>query len=123
MQKRSVDRSAGPLRWLGAALTGLLQTPTTPAQINPGLSLWLDEKRGSRQFLQTDPIGYEDQVNPYAYVANDPVNHTDPTGMYELPQWLANLFAAGAPPPSAQQVQQGGGDCGAIGRWHSTGAA
>ena len=49
MQKRSADRSAGPLRWLGAALTGLLPTPTTPAQINPGLSLWLDEKRGSRQ--------------------------------------------------------------------------
>ena len=48
MQKRSPDRSAGPLRWLGAALTGLLPTPTTPAQINPGLSLWLDEKRGSR---------------------------------------------------------------------------
>ncbi|MGA0545715.1 hypothetical protein ACO2Q1_10605, partial [Brevundimonas sp. VNH65] len=43
-------RSAGQLRWLGAALTGLLPTPTTPVQINPGLSLWLDEKRGSRQF-------------------------------------------------------------------------
>jgi transposase InsO family protein len=32
-----------------AAQTGLLPTPPTPAQINPGLSLWLDEKRGSRQ--------------------------------------------------------------------------
>ncbi|MBP6014637.1 MAG: toxin C-terminal domain-containing protein [Alphaproteobacteria bacterium] len=32
------------------------------------------------RFLQPDPVGYDDQMNVYAYVGDDPLNVLDPTG-------------------------------------------
>lgn len=32
------------------------------------------------RFLSADPIGYGDGLNMYAYVGNDPLNFTDPSG-------------------------------------------
>ena len=36
------------------------------------------------RFLQIDPVGYKDQMNPYAYVGNDPMDGSDPTGRFVL---------------------------------------
>src|SRR5262249_40931137 len=47
------------------------------------------------RFLQTDPVGYKDGLNLYAYVGNDPLSRADPTGQLTIPALALPVIIVG----------------------------
>ena len=54
---------------------------------------------GLGRFVQTDPVGYAQGMNLYAYVGLDPVNATDPGGMIACPEDRPNCESPVLPLP------------------------
>jgi len=46
------------------------------------------------RYINRDPIGYGDGLNPYLYVHNNPGNYIDPHGLFTWREW-AGIFAGG----------------------------
>ena len=59
------------------------------------------------RFLQTDPVGYKDDVDLYTYVGDDPTDKADPTGKLSEEQWTT--IAEEAAERGAVEEAAGGG--------------
>lgn len=85
---QAYDPYGQPSAWSGSRYAFTGQVMIGEAQLYHYKARAYDPALG--RFLQTDPAGYQSDVNAYAYVANDPVNGLDPNG-------LATCNGAGCP--------------------------
>jgi len=81
-----------PQTWAGSRFRYTGQIAIPEAQLYHYRARAYDPMMG--RFLQTDPIGYGDGPNIYAYVHGDPVNGTDPSG-HSLTTTMPELVVTG----------------------------
>jgi RHS repeat-associated protein len=100
------------------------QNSSSASDVGPGVASYLYRYTGQRldphtglydykareyspglgRFLQPDPVGYKDDLNLYAYVKDDPIDHTDPTGKWLWP-WEKPITVVGGTPAGNKAVQ------------------
>lgn len=67
-------------------------------------------------FLEPDPQGYEDSVNPYAAMGNNPVGRRDPSGRRFMPWLMGRLAGIGARTSSRVALREAAVEAGSAGR-------
>jgi RHS repeat-associated protein len=76
------DGTAQPLRFMGRELDA-------SARLYNVRNRWYDPELG--RFISEDPIGIDGGLNTYSYVANDPMNGRDPSGLNPYQQGCCTL--------------------------------
>jgi RHS repeat-associated protein len=60
------------------------------------------------RFMQTDPVGYEGGINIYEYAEDDPVDHSDPSGLAFGFDDLAGVVIGGIIGAGVSTIENGG---------------
>jgi RHS repeat-associated protein len=72
---------------------------------------------GLGRFISEDPVGLEGGINPLAYVGNDPVNYSDPTGLCSQRKPFGGKIGMKHPDGSVSPLVEGYATCEQIRIW------